>query len=165
MLESNSVDAAAKLFAATTLKGKVCSHLVWQPPMLMLMRPDCVRPPPSASRVTPKPARLDHEKFGYLPCWTQAYQITTLRMPGESGYPDDRMEGRAVSHSLHAWGQPLHPTLRLRLPPRPPGRSHTWTKNQPHSTFGRITIHHQLTGTSMRYRQVVSGSESNTSCC
>jgi hypothetical protein len=163
MLESNSVDAAAKLFAATTLKGKVYPHPVLQPPMLM--RPDCVRPPPSASRVTPEPARLDHEKCGHLPCWAQAYQTTTLRMPGESGYSDDRMEGRAVSHRLHAWGKPFHSTLRLRLPPRPPGRSHTWTKNQPHSTFGRVTIHHQLTGTSMRYRQVVSGSESNTSCC
>lgn len=67
MLESNSVEAAAKLFAATTLKGKVGHARHFGVPSLT--KADRIRPSPSAPRVTSDPTRNSHEKLGDLPLW------------------------------------------------------------------------------------------------
>jgi hypothetical protein len=149
MLEANNVDAAAKLFAATTLKGKVRKPVC--PAHARLTFLDCLRPAPATPRVAPQLARDHHEKSGNLPCGPQAHSAAALRVPGKPGHPDDRMEGRAFSCCLLSRHRSVDAALRLGLPSCPPRRSHSWTKNRSHSTFGRTTIHHQLTGTFSRY--------------
>jgi len=116
---------------------------------------DRLRPPPATPRVAPQLARDHHEKSGDLSCRSEAHPAAALRVPGEPGYPDDRVEGRAFSHCFLPGHRSFDAAVRLGLPPRPPRRSHSWTKNRSHSTFGRTTIHHQLTGTFLWYRGLV----------
>ena len=100
---------------------------------------DRLRPSPAAPRNPPQAAGDHHSESGHLPRRPQAHQIAALRLPGQSGHPDDRVEGRAPPHPLNPGLRPLHPALRPRLPPRPARGSHTWPQNRSYSTFGRIT--------------------------
>lgn len=159
MLESTAADAAAKLFAATTLKGKVRVHSSLSPSLFLsdyyslspvpllsphmsphLTLPDCLRPPPGASPTAAGTPRLYHAQPCYLPCGPQAHQTATVRVSGKPSHSDDRVEGRPQGCRQHTRHRSCHPTLRPRLSPRPPRRSHAWTKDCTHSTSARAAL-------------------------
>ena len=143
MLESSSVDAAAKLFAATTLKGKVR----WSPGawwcVSSLTQPDRIRPSPDTPRAAARAACLYHEEPYRLPCWAKAHQTDAVCVSGQLGDTDDRMERCPHRHCQRSGYRPSNTTLRPGFPPRPPRRSHAWTKDRTHSTSGRSTTHTQ----------------------
>jgi hypothetical protein len=66
ILESAPADAAAKLFAATTLKGKVglWSHRRASP----LTPPDCIRSPPSTPPAAPRAPSIHNAEPRDIPC-------------------------------------------------------------------------------------------------
>lgn len=113
-----------------------------------LTKPDRIRPPPNTPRAAATAASLHHEEPDSLPCWAQAYQVDTVRLLGEPGDTDDRMEGRPHRHRQRPGVRPSNTTLRLGFSPRPPRRSHAWTKDRTHSTSGRPTTQLQPTAPS-----------------
>jgi hypothetical protein len=103
----------------------------------MLTVPDCIRSPPSASRTASRAPSVHHAESGDIPCWTQAHTSAAMRVSGESGHTDDRVEGCPQRHCQRPRFRSSNATLRLGLSPCSPRRSHTRTQDRSHSTSER----------------------------
>ncbi len=148
-MDNNASYAGVELGGCCS-KALRCHHLEGQgtvtqtcEEVAFLTEPDRIRPPPDSPPTAARAASLHHEEPDSLPCWAQAHQTDAMRLFGEPSNPDDRMEGRPYRHCQRSGVRPSNTTLRLGFPPRPPRRSHAWTKDRTHSTSGRPTIHLQ----------------------
>ena len=108
-----------------------------------LTQPDCIRPSPDTPRAAARAACLHHEEPNRLPCWAKAHQTDAVCVSGQLGDTDDRMERCPHRHCQRSGYRPSHTTLCPGFPPRPPRRSHAWTKDRTYSTSGRSTTHTQ----------------------
>ena len=106
-------------------------------PTSSLTTPDRLRSPPSSPRTAPRAKSLHHAKPGNLPRRTQADSFTTMRVSGESGHTDDRVEECPQRHCQRPRFRSSNATLRLGLSPCSPRRSHTRTQDRSHSTSER----------------------------
>jgi hypothetical protein len=110
-----------------------------------LTMPDCLRPPPGAARTASRAPSLHHAQSGDIPRWTQAHPFAAMRVSGESGHTDDRVEGCPQRRCQRSRVRSSNATLRPGLPPRSPRRSYAWTQDRSHSTSERATSRHQHT--------------------
>lgn len=138
MLQSADVPVEAKLFAATTLKGKVKQALDPRNRTGILTVPDYVRSRSITSGVSGR-----SKGFGtQSPCgfwfWPSTYTNTTLRVSSQSCDPDGRMEGRLGYRRLFTRKQCGR--LRAGVSQDPPGRSDGGAQDQSICMFGKLSI-------------------------
>jgi hypothetical protein len=111
----------------------------------LLTVPDRIRPPPSAPRTASRSPGLDHAQSGPVPRRTEAHPAAAVRVSGEPGNTDDRVEGRPQRCRQRPRRRSSNTALRPGLPPRPPRGSHAWTEDRTHSTSERAAPRHQST--------------------